>query len=58
MILPVDGEAPQVAVWRSADGAWSEEEAAGLETIIALPEIGTELPLADLYVDVAFDTNN
>lgn len=56
VILLVDSEAPQVAVWRRGDdGAWAAAEQAGLQQVIALPEIGTELPLAELYEGVEFD---
>lgn len=55
VILLVDTEAPQLAVWRrGADGGWSVSEQAGLDATIALPEIDAELPLAELYEDVAF----
>lgn len=56
VILLVDSEAPQVAVWRRGpDGAWAVAEQAGLDQVIALPEIEAELPLAELYEGVEFD---
>jgi len=56
VILLVDSEAPQVAVWRrGANGAWAVAEQAGLTQVIALPEIEAELPLAELYEGVEFD---
>lgn len=54
VILLVDTEAPQVSVWRRAYDAWSSHEVAGLDATIDLPEIATDLPLAELYYDVAF----
>lgn len=57
VILIVDTEAPRVTVWRRGEtGAWSYHEEAGLDATIALPEIEADLPLAELYRDVRFDT--
>ena len=36
---------------RSADGAWSDETVEGLEASVRLPEIGIELPMAEIYED-------
>lgn len=55
VILLVDSEAPQVAVWRRAGETWSTAEAAGLDAVIDLPEIGVTLPLAELYLDLTFE---
>lgn len=57
VILLADTEAPQVSVWRRDGGksdAWQWKEAEGLAAIIALPEIGAELPLAELYESIKF----
>ena len=40
-------------VYARAGGAWTHDSIAG--SIIALPEIGAELPLAELYEGIAFD---
>lgn len=53
--LPVDTGLPRVTVWRRIDDGWSSHEVAGLDSIIDLPEIGTSLPLAELYLDVDFN---
>lgn len=55
VILLVDSERPLVAVWRKAGEAWTESEAAGMDAVVDLPEIGTTLPLAELYFDLSFD---
>jgi Uma2 family endonuclease len=57
VILLVDSEAPQVAVWRRDGELWTETEAAGLDAVIDLPEIETSLGLADLYFDVPFENS-
>ena len=36
---------------RSADGAWGDESVEGLEVSVLLPEIGIELPMAEIYED-------
>jgi Uma2 family endonuclease len=38
---------------RAADGAWTGQMI-GPDTVIAMPEIGIDLPMADIYADVAF----
>lgn len=55
VILLVDSEAPQVTAWRRAGDRWTPEELEGLDAVLPLPEIGAELPLAELYLDVVFD---
>lgn len=55
VILLVDTEQPRVTVWRRADAVWTPHEEAGLQAIIDLPEIGTTLPLAELYDGLAFE---
>ena len=54
VILLVDTGQPRVTVWRRGDAGWGNHEEAGMEAVIDLPEIGTVLPLADLYLDVDF----
>jgi Uma2 family endonuclease len=55
VILLVDTEAPQVTVWRMGPSGWTASEAVGLAETIDLPEIGTVLPLSELYLDVIFE---
>lgn len=39
-------------VGRGPDGRWDDDEpAVGLDSVLALPELGVELPLAELYAD-------
>jgi Uma2 family endonuclease len=39
-------------VRRGPDGRWDDDEpAVGLDSVLALPELGAELPLAELYAD-------
>jgi Uma2 family endonuclease len=39
-------------VRRGPDGRWDDDEPAiGLDSVLALPELGVELPLAELYAD-------
>lgn len=54
VILLVDTEAPQVTVWRRGPEGWGYTELAGLDAVIELPEIDTELPLAELYEGLEF----
>lgn len=54
VILLIDTEQPRVTVWRRVSESWTHHEVAGLEAEIDLPEIGTSLPLAELYFDVDF----
>ena len=39
---------------RQADGRWLFDDAAGLEAVLALPSIGCELKLAEVYAKVRF----
>ena len=54
-VLLIDTQAPEIIVWRRGDGNWRSEIVEGLDAVIALPEIGCELPLAEIYEDVALD---
>ncbi len=49
VILIVDTEQPRVAVHRRTGVTWAFEAVEGLEKTVNLPEIGAELPLAELY---------
>lgn len=57
VILLVDTEAPRVTVWRRGESGWGYEDLAGLEAVIGLPEIETELPFSELYADLSFDAD-
>jgi Uma2 family endonuclease len=50
----VEQEMPAVVVWRRTEQGFVREVYAGLEAVIPLPEIQTELPLAELYEAVEF----
>lgn len=54
VILLVDTGQPRVTVWRRAGEGWGNHEISGPDAVIDLPEIGTELPFAELYLDVDF----
>jgi len=54
VILLIDTGQPRVTVWRRTIDNWSSHEIAGLDASIGLPEIGTDLPLAEMYLDVDF----
>lgn len=58
VILLVDTEAPRVTVWRRSESGWGHDDLAGLDAVIPLPEIGAELPLAELYADLSFDNDD
>ncbi len=52
VVLLAESDAVAVEVWRrGADGLFAVERHAGREVVIPLPEIGAELPLAELYAD-------
>ena len=52
VVLLVDSEAPRVIVWRRGDeGVWAALIVEKPGSIIALPEIGAALALADIYED-------
>jgi hypothetical protein len=49
-ILLVEQESAAVAAYRrDPNGGFTREVHVGLDAVIPLPEIGCELPLADLY---------
>lgn len=54
-LILVETEEPRVTVYRRAEtGGFQAEEFDGLDAVIRLPEIGVELPLAELYERVSF----
>ena len=56
-ILLIDPNRPDIIMW-SRDGArkWVDAKIEGLESVIEMPEIGTVLPLAEVYRDIIFPT--
>lgn len=51
----VETDSPLLKVWRrDADGRWGDDFVSGAQSTLDLREIGTELPLADIYEGVAF----
>jgi Uma2 family endonuclease len=52
--LLIEQEMPAVVVFRRADQGFVREVYEGLDAVIPLPEIGTELPLAEIYEAVDF----
>jgi Uma2 family endonuclease len=50
----VEQETAAVVVFRRTEGGWSREVHEALGAVIALHEIGTELPLAEIYDGVQF----
>ena len=51
----IDAERVRAAVWTRAADGWRREEAFDLEGALALPAIGCELPMAELYEDAGLD---
>lgn len=54
VILLVDTDLPRVTVWRRGADGWAYTEQAGLDAVIALPEIDAALALAELYEGLEF----
>jgi Uma2 family endonuclease len=52
--LLVEQETPLVVVFRRTEHGFVREVYQGLDAVIPLPEIGTDLPLAELYETVEF----
>lgn len=50
--LLVDSGQARVTVWRRRDSAFDSEVYGDVSTAIPLPEIGVELPLAEIYANV------
>ena len=54
-ITLVNPDDPVVILWsRAEDRSWNHETLRGLDTVLALPAIGVEVPLADLDVGLTF----
>ena len=54
-IVLIDAERVRAAVWTRTQGGWKREEAFDLDGGLALPAIGCELPMAELYEDAGLD---
>lgn len=55
VLLLVESDKPEVLVYRRRpEGGFAAEAYSGLEAVIALPEIGAELALGELYESVDF----
>jgi len=52
--LLIDQETPAVVVFRRAAHGFVREVYEGLDAVVPLPEIQTELPLAEVYGTVEF----
>ena len=48
-ILIVESRQEKVAVWRRVEGEWMVDVVEGDGATVELPEIGTELPLREIY---------
>lgn len=57
VILLVDTQRPRVMVYRRGALQWSVDEVAGLDGIVALPEVNAQLALAELYDGLPFDAS-
>jgi Uma2 family endonuclease len=53
--LVVEQDCPLVVVHRAGPGGFQREVIKGLESVIPLPGIDTELPLSEIYQRVSFD---
>lgn len=54
MYVLVEQELPAVTVYRQTEQGFLREVYKGSEAVIPLPELATELPLAEIYTDVEF----
>jgi Uma2 family endonuclease len=52
--LLIEQDSPAVVAYRRRNGEFVREVYRGLNAVIPLPEIGTELPLAEIFEDVEF----
>src|SRR5688500_7950536 len=50
----LEQDSPAVVVYRRSEHGFSREVYSGMEAVIPLPEIDTELPLAEVYEQVEF----
>jgi Uma2 family endonuclease len=58
VLLLVEPDCPRVTVYRrQPQGGFAAEEHEGLQSVIALPDIEADLPLAELYEGVALDSH-
>jgi Uma2 family endonuclease len=53
--LLVEQETPAVVVWRRSERGFVREIYQGMDSVVPLPEIDTELPLSQLYDAVEFE---
>nr|WP_318284249.1 MULTISPECIES: Uma2 family endonuclease [unclassified Methylobacterium] len=51
----VETRSPSAVLYRREGDAWAEESFEGLDAVIALPAIGAQLALADIYENVSFE---
>ena len=49
VLLIIDSRTATVGAWRLGAAGWQLESYDGLEQVVPLPEIGTELPLSEIY---------
>ena len=50
----IEQERPEVVVDRRTPEGWKSERVSGLDAVVRLPELGIELPLAELFERVTF----
>jgi Uma2 family endonuclease len=50
----VEQESPALVIFRRTETGFSREVYTGVDAVVPLPEIGTELPLAEMYDGVEF----
>jgi Uma2 family endonuclease len=54
-IVLVEPGSPQIVSWvRLKETAWTPEEVAGINAVLALPSVELALPLAEIYADIPF----
>lgn len=58
LYLLVEPETPAVVVYRRTDNGFLREEWQGLDAVIPMPELGVELPLAEVYRRVNFQADS
>ena len=55
--IQLEQDAAAAVVWRRGDAGFVRETYAGLDAVVPLPEIGAELPIAEVYEGVALSKN-
>ncbi len=50
----IEQAAPSVVAWRRTPAGFAPETYEGLDAVLALPEIDTRLPLAEIYASIQF----